>query len=102
MEEWATYFEKMIFTYLLRYEVYTVGNYMHGFHFTSTSYELNQLLKIPCNISENGTIHLYNHIYGDPLRRAERFNHFAYLKPIDVNIIEMTNNTIQAVIGGDL
>ena len=74
---------------------------MCGFHCTSTSHEL-RILKIPGNYSNNGRIVLYNHIYGAPLRRSDSFNHFAYLKPIDANIYEMTNNTIQAVIGGDL
>ena len=41
MGQWATHFERMILSYLLRYEVYTVGNYMHGFQFTFTSHELN-------------------------------------------------------------
>ena len=38
MGQWATHFERLLFSYLLIYEVYTVGNYMCGFYCSSSTY----------------------------------------------------------------
>jgi len=99
--EWATNFEIIIFSYFLRYGVYTVSNSLNGLYQTGDSaHELNQLVKIPFNFSENGFIYLYHHVCGDPLRRATTtiLNHYAYLEQLDNHTIDIIPNTIRAVL----
>ena len=104
MGEWARTFEKMIFSYLMRYRVYTVANWRNRFECSCTRYELNDVYKVPFDVSENGTIHLYNHFYKSPLRKLrpnERFNHYAFLKPIEKPNFDVPVGTIKAVIDVD-
>lgn len=98
MGEWATSFEKIIFSFFLRYEVLTISNAMNGFQSSSTVHELNELVRILYNFSENGIIYLYHHICGDLLRRASTLKNFAYLKPFDNNNIDISPNTIRAIL----
>ena len=85
----------------MRYRVYTVANWRHEFECSCTRYEVNDVYKVPFDVSENGTIHLYNHFYKSPLRKLrpeERFDNYAFLKPIEKPNFDVAVGTIKAVI----
>ena len=54
-------------------------------------------LKIQKNVSENGTIFIYFHIYGKPLLRSRNGNHFAYLESVTELNFSVDVNTIQLI-----
>ena len=77
---------------------------VNGFECSCTKHELNDIYKVLYDISENGTIHLYNHFYKSPLRKLrqnEQFNHYAFLKPIEKPNFDVAVGTIKAVIDVD-
>ena len=99
MGTWATSLEKLIFTYLLKCAVVTVGNYTDEFWLSDTRYDLNEVLHIDENFAANGLIHIYHHIAGSPLQRANPMdcNHFAYLQPNITSNANMPINSIEQV-----
>ena len=95
--EWATTCEMMVFSYVLSFNIIIVGNYMNGFVMNDMQSCLSNALKIQKNVSENGTIFIYFHIYGKPLLRSRNGNHFAYLESVTELNFSVDVNTIQLI-----
>ena len=101
---WATTFDMLLFSYVFKVNVISVGNYLNGFIINDMqSYFLkhNQHLEASVQelIPEHPAIHIYFHTFGSPLQRMSNGNHFAYLEPIPTPNFLVEANTIQAVGG---
>ena len=99
---WATTFDMLIFSYVLKVNIVSVGNYLEGFlHNDMRAYFLrqNQHLETSLHewIPENPVIHIFFHAFGNPLQRTSNGNHFGYLESIPTPTFAVEPNTIKAV-----
>ena len=82
VSEWATSMDILLFSYVTKWNVIVVGNYLNGLLANSNQLYLTHILKMQLNILTNGTIHILFHKFGQPLDKITNGNHFAYLKPL--------------------
>ena len=95
MHRWATQTDILVFSYITKLNVISVGYYLNGFILNSTKSYLNQMLRSERNdISENESVYVYFHSYGRPLEKIENGNHFPYLEPLAVPNFTIERNTI--------
>ena len=97
MHEWAKQLDILVFSYIMKFNVISVGNYSNGFILNNMQSYLNQMLRLEeNNILENDTVYVYFHNIGRPLEKMTNGNHFAYLEPIAVPNLIIATNTIVA------
>ena len=101
---WATTFDMLVFSYVFKVNVVSVGNYLNGFIVNDMRlYFLmqNQHLEPSFQdlIPEKPVIHVFFHTFGSPLQKISNGNHFAYLEPIPTPNFLVGTNTIK-VVGG--
>ena len=85
---WKSTFDMMIFSYVMKTNVITVGNYLNGFSIQSMKnyfHTINPHLEVSDQgfIPEHPQIHIFFHIHKSPLVGASSGNHFGYLQPIE-------------------
>ena len=83
---WTSTFDMMIFSYVMKTNVITVGNYLNGFSIQSMKnyfHTINPHLEVSDEgfIPEHPQIHIFFHIHKNPLVGASSGNHFGYLQP---------------------
>ena len=94
---------QLLFCYITKFNVISVGNYMNGFILNNMQLNLNQILHREMNnIFTNGVIHIFFHNYGEPLQKMTNGNHFAYLEPDPGCNLSLDRNTIQEINNDDL
>ena len=96
---WADEFDTLMLSYITKWNIVVVGNYMHGIILTSTQETISNLINLQPVILQNGTIHILYHVVGRPLERMLDGNHFAYLDPIISPTFNIGINSIQQVSG---
>ena len=99
---WATIFDMLIFSYVLKVNIVLVGNYLKEFLRNDMRvYFLrqNQRLKTSLHvwIPENPVIHLFFHAFSNPLQRTSNGNHFGYLESIPIPTFVVEPNVIKVV-----
>lgn len=101
---WASTFDMLVFSYVLKVNVVSVGNYLEGFacndmrvYFRTQNPHLPSSLK-EC-IPEDNAIFIYFHLFGKPLEKTINGNHFGYLESIPTPNFVVEPNTIKAVSG---
>ena len=92
---WADPFDTLMLSYITKWNIVVVGNYMHGIILTSTQETISNLINLQQVILQNGTIHILYHVAGRPLERMLDGNHFAYLEPIGTPTLNIGINSIQ-------
>ena len=95
MHEWAKSIDMMIFSYITKINVVTVGNYMNGIQLNNMHICMRQILsRYNVDILMTGCIHVYFHNFGYPLCKSTNGNHFGYLEPVSCANINVPINTI--------
>ena len=103
MNEWADQIDMLLFSYITKVNVISVGNYMNGMISNNMLLLLNQIMQCNnINISTNGSLPGYFHNIGSPLQKMMNGNHFGYLEPVDYPNISLSTNTIEPIITNDL
>ena len=92
----------MIFSYVMKTNVITVGNYLNGFSIQSMKnyfHTINPHLEVSDEgfIAEHPQIHIFFHIHKNPLVGASSGNHFGYLQPLSSCTLHFDKNTIKEV-----
>ena len=82
--EWATNIDILLFSYVTKWNVVVVTDYLNGLNLTSNQQYLNNILHIERDISTKGTIHILFHKFAQPLDKAANGNHFSYLEPVSI------------------
>ena len=99
MNEWADQIDMLLFSYITKVNVISVGNYMNGMISNSMQLLINQIIQCNnVNISSNGTLRVYFHNIGSPLQKMLNGNHFGYLEPVDNHNISLRTNTIETIL----
>ena len=78
---WATTFDTLILSYVMKLNVIVIGNYLNGFSANSMHYYLPQL-RLPIIIEVELSIRVYFNQFVSPLEMVDDGNHFVYLEPI--------------------
>ena len=99
---WTSTFDRMIFSYVMKTNVITVGNYLNGFSIQSMKnyfHTINPHLEVSDQgfIPEHPQIHIFFHIHKSPLVGASSGNHFGYLQPLSSCTLNFDTNTIKEV-----
>ena len=94
MRVWATTFDTLIFSYIMKLNVIVIGNYLNGFSANNMHHYLLQL-RLPDVIPDKPAIHVYFHRLGSPLEITSNCSHFSYLKPTSIPTDERINCDLQ-------
>ena len=101
---WASTFDMLVLSYVLKVNIVSVGNYLEGFACNDMRvYFMTQNPHLPSSLKEcipkDPVIHIYFHLFGNPLEKTSNGNHFGYLEPIPTTSFVVQPNTIKAVSG---
>ena len=94
MGVWATTFDTLIFSYIMRLNVVVIENYLNGFSANNMHCYLQQL-RLPDVIPNKPAIHVFFHQFGRSLDLTNNGNHFAYLKSTSLPTDERLNYDTQ-------
>ena len=98
MNRWATQIDMLLFSYVTKVNVISIGNYRNGFVNNNMQLLLNQILgNRTIDISLKGRLHVYFHKFGSPLEKITNGNHFGHLEAINNPEVRLNNNTIQEI-----
>ena len=91
---WSTRLELLVFSYIMKIDVVSVGNYLNEFMVISHQYVLATLINVPVDNPDNKKIYILYHKHYHPLEKIISGNHFAYLEPVTYQVISMETNSI--------
>ena len=94
MGVWATSFNTLIFSYIMKLNVIGIRNYPNGLYGNNMHTHLLQL-RLPDLIPNKPAIHVLHHQLGSPMEIINNCNHFAYLKPTSLTSDERLNYDLQ-------
>ena len=94
MGVWATTFDTLIFSYVTKLNVITIGNYRNG---TIANSMHSYLLQLGFSniIPDIPAIHVYFHIVSRPLEKVNNGNDFAYLELITSYVYDSVENGLE-------
>ena len=98
----AMIFNMLIFSYVLKVNIFSVRNYLEGFLQNDMQAYLlrqNQYLETSLHewIPENPVIHIFFYAFGNLLQRMSNSNHFGYLESIPTPTFAVKLNIIKVV-----
>ena len=94
MGVWANTFDTLIFSYVTKLNVITIGNYRNGM-IANSMYSYLLQLGFSNIIPDRPAIHVYFHIFGRPFEKVNNGNHFAYLEPIISHVYDSVENGLE-------
>ena len=97
---WTSTFDVIVFSYVMKINVITVGNYMNGFSVQSSKTYFNTINPHLDGTSQQWipdepTIYLFFHMHLSPLVPAPSGNHFGFLEPLLTCQFKLEVNSIK-------
>ena len=93
---WTSRLEVSLFSYVMKIDVVTVGNYPNEFMVTSHQKNLWNLINVPMYNPDNRKIYVLYHQQYRPLEKMIKGNNFAYLHPVPYPAISIETNSIKS------